>query len=176
VQLYLPGRLLLVTLAFVDGAMPAIYASANRRIPCSPMARLLAVGIAAGCLLVLIIASRLVPSRTGVGTHTSLGMVPCQFLVTTGFPCPGCGMTTSFSLFVRGRVMTSFYVQPMGALLALIAGCCVWGGLYCGITGRAVYRVLQALPSRYYVMPILSWAIAAWMWKIVSMKMGIGGF
>jgi hypothetical protein len=160
----------------VDGAVPAIYASANRRTPCSPIARLLAIGVAAGCLLVLIIAARLTPNRSGVGTHTLLGMEQCQFLALTGIPCPGCGMTTAFSLFVRGRVMTSFYVQPMGALLAFLAGCCVWGGLYCGITGRAVYRVLQAVPSRYYLTPILSWAVAAWVWKIVSMKMGIGGF
>jgi hypothetical protein len=167
---------MLVTLAVVDGAVPVIYASADRRTHCSPIARLLAIGVAAGCLLVLIIAARLTPNRSGVGTHTLLGMEQCQFLALTGIPCPGCGMTTAFSLFVRGRVTTSFYVQPMGALLAFLAGCCVWGGLYCGITGRAVYRVLQAVPSRYYLTPILSWAVAAWVWKIVSMKLGIGGF
>jgi hypothetical protein len=85
-------------------------------------------------------------------------------------------MTTSFALFVRGRVMTSFYVQPMGAVLAILAGCCVWAGLYCGITGRSVHRVLQAVPSRYYLLPLISWGMAAWVWKIVTMKMGIGGF
>ena len=38
-----------------------------------------------------------------MGTHTQLGMLPCNFVILTGRPCPSCGMTTSFALLVRGE-------------------------------------------------------------------------
>lgn len=77
-------------------------------------------------------------------------------------------MTTSFSWFVRGHLLRSFYVQPMGFVLAGLAYVTVWAGLYLAVTGRPVYRVLAIIPSRYYVVPLIGWAIAAWAWKIFS--------
>ena len=40
-------------------------------------------------------------------------------MVTTGIPCPTCGMTTAFSHCVRGHWLTSFIVQPAGCLVAV---------------------------------------------------------
>ena len=42
---------------------------------------------------------------------------PCGFKQRTGWPCPGCGMTTSVLAFARGDVLTAFYVQPAAALV-----------------------------------------------------------
>jgi len=42
---------------------------------------------------------------------------PCGFKQRTGWPCPGCGMTTSVLAFARGDVLTAFYVQPAAALM-----------------------------------------------------------
>jgi hypothetical protein len=78
------------------------------------------------------------PSPSGVGSHQGLGMQRCQLLDRSGVPCPSCGMTTSFSWFARGNVAASFYVQPMGMLMALSAACCVWGGLYVAIRPAGV--------------------------------------
>lgn len=77
-------------------------------------------------------------------------------------------MTTAFAWFVRGHLLESFYVQPMGFVLAMAACSAVWGGFYIALTGRPIYRVLWIIPSRYYVMPLLAWAIIAWGWKIFS--------
>jgi hypothetical protein len=41
---------------------------------------------------------------------------PCGFKQRTGWPCPGCGMTTSVRAFARGDVFTAFYIQPAAAL------------------------------------------------------------
>src|SRR5688572_19022952 len=82
-------------------------------------ARLFAAAIAIACLTVLLIAVRLSPSPTGMATHTTMGFSECEFLRRTGLPCPTCGMTTSFAWFVRGNVAASFFVQPMGFVLAL---------------------------------------------------------
>ena len=73
--------------------------------------RFVAMLIAATCLAVLIVATRLSPSPDGMGTHRALGFPGCQFLEHTGLPCPSCGMTTSFSWFVRGNVMASFSLR-----------------------------------------------------------------
>lgn len=53
-------------------------------------------------------------------THTQLGLAPCQFLSATGKPCPSCGMTTSFSLLVRGDVAGSLRANWAGTVIAVL--------------------------------------------------------
>ena len=38
----------------------------------------------------------------------------CAFLVTTGYPCPQCGMTRAFVHAARGRLLQSFAFSPGG--------------------------------------------------------------
>ena len=128
-----------------------------------------------GCLAVLVLAARLSPSPSGIGSHQSVGLQPCQFLVSTKLPCPSCGMTTSFTWFVRGNLLASVYVQPMGAVLAAINAVCAWGGLYVAATGRPVYRVLKLLPGRYYLV-LLFVGVLAWGWKILIHLNGLDGW
>ncbi len=146
---------------------PQIYlraASAAARL--SAGTRLLALGVAAACLAPLITAAILVPSPTGVGTHTALGLSQCQFLVRTGLPCPGCGMTTSFAWFARGNIEASLYVQPMGTVLAVLAVATFWGALYVALSGKPAYRLALRIPPRYYLWYLPAFAIMAWAWKI----------
>lgn len=70
-----------------------------------------------GCFAV---AWMLNPDPRGFGTHQQLGLPPCTFQLLYRFPCPGCGMTTSFSHFVRGQFASSFHVNPAGFLLASV--------------------------------------------------------
>lgn len=134
------------------------------------------MGIAVACLIPLVIAAGLQPSAAGFATHTQLGLQECAFLHQTGLPCPSCGMTTSWAWFVRGNVIASLYVQPMGTVLAIITFAAVWIGLYVAITGRPVYRLLRLLPGRYYFVPLLSFAIVAWAWKIYIHLAGADGW
>jgi hypothetical protein len=140
--------------------------------------RFSALVVSLGCLLVLLIASQLTPSPAGYGSHTGypLRLQSCAFMERTGLPCPSCGMTTSFCWFVRGNVAASVYVQPMGALLAAMACCCVWGGLYVAATGRPIYRLLGMVPGRYYTLPLLTIAVLAWGWKIIIHVKGLDGW
>jgi len=138
--------------------------------------RLFALSLSLGCLSVLIIASKLEPSRTGVGSHREMGLQGCQLLIRSGVPCPSCGMTTSFTGFVRGNLVASAYVQPMGMLIALSAACCVWIGAYIAITGRPIHRLLLQLPARAWLIGLLSFAIAAWAWKIFIHLNGFDGW
>jgi hypothetical protein len=87
-------------------------------------------------LAVLIVSIGLEPSENGYGTHRQLGQPACRTLVTSGYPCPACGMTTAFSAMVHGRFALAFRAQPFGVVLfgLMLAGGTV-GGLE-AVTGR----------------------------------------
>ena len=138
--------------------------------------RLIAFIVASGCLVPLLLAVWLKPSPDGLATHTELGLQPCRWLQVTGFPCPSCGMTTSWAWFVRGNIAASLYVQPMGTALAVIAIACVWVGFYVAATGQPVYRLLELVPGRYYFIPLLAFGILAWAWKIYIHLAGKDGW
>jgi hypothetical protein len=157
-------------------AQARLYPAPRPRAVAPPIGRLIALALAAGSLTVLVVAARLQPSPSGVGSHQGLGMQRCQLLDRSGVPCPSCGMTTSFSWFARGNVAASFYVQPMGMLMALAAACCVWAGLYVAITGRPAYRLLMVISGRAYLIGLLGFAIAAWGWKIFLQLRGLDGW
>jgi hypothetical protein len=72
-----------------------------------------------GPLAVLVTAAMLTPSPEGHGTHTQLGLPPCGFLVYTGYPCPGCGLTTSFAHMIRFEIFGAAQANPFGILLFL---------------------------------------------------------
>lgn len=90
-------------------------------------ARLIAAVVLAGGLSLFATAAWLEPDPSGVGTHRQLGISECGMMSMTGIPCPTCGMTTAFSLAVRGRWIQSFKAQLAGALLviAVIFACAV---------------------------------------------------
>lgn len=142
----------------------------------SPGGRLLAGTMAAGCLLVLVLAAWLPPSPTGYGTHRGLGLSECAFLARYNLPCPACGMTTSFAWFARGNLPASLYVQPMGTALAAGAAMAVWVAGYVAATGRPVHRLIGVVPDRLWVVPLLSLAVAAWAWKMFIHLRGIDGW
>jgi hypothetical protein len=85
-------------------------------------------------------------------------------------------MTTSFAWLVRGNVLASLYVQPMGTLLALAAAVTVWAGAYVAITGRPIYRLVRFLPGRVSFVCLMAFAILAWGWKILVTLNGWGGW
>jgi Protein of unknown function (DUF2752) len=74
-----------------------------------------------------------------MATHTQLGAPPCNFLLTTGKPCPACGMTTSFALLVRGDVAASLRANWAGTIIAVLwAFTMVWA-VMSGIKGRTLF-------------------------------------
>lgn len=131
--------------------------------------------VAGACLAVLMAAAYLTPDPAGVGTTTRIGLRPCGFLQTTGLPCAACGMTTSFNHFVRGDLVASFWVQPMGFVLAIATGFCFWGGAYVAATGRPAHRLLQRLPGVKIVIGAVGFGIAAWGWKILLTFLDVSG-
>jgi hypothetical protein len=158
--------------------VPIIYS----RPPAAPDVpagqRVVWLAVSLGCLAVLIIAASLKPDPRGVGTHHSSGLFrgECQFLDRTGLPCPTCGMTTSFSWFARGNFVASFYVQPMGFVLATLTALTFWFSGYIAITAKPAHRLLRLIRAEYYLFPLLALAILAWVWKSYIHMKGIDGW
>jgi hypothetical protein len=160
----------------VSRAVPTIYAPQIAVPNLGIVPRFFAFAVALGCATVLLIAAWLTPDPRGIGSHTELGMPRCEFAYRTGIPCPSCGMTTSFAHFARGNIAASFYVQPMGFVLAVLTSAAFWVSLYMGITGKPVHLLLRIIPSSYYLLPLMFFAIAAWGWKIFIHWRGIDGW
>lgn len=118
------------------------------------------------CGAILALAAWLTPNPRGCGTHTQLGMPACSFLVRTGLPCPTCGLTTSMSLMVRGRVVGAFEAHPFGVVL------------FCGVavlfvaaavelaTGRDTIGRLR--PTVWWGLLALAGTLAGWGWKLLT--------
>ena len=157
-------------------AVQTIYAPPVRPIRLSLYARLIALAIAAGCVGVIATAIYLRPSPDGTGTHQGLGFLPCTMLLTTGAPCPSCGMTTSFSWFYRGDLVASFWVQPGGFVLAWLTGMLLIYALYEAWTGRPIHRLLKFLPVRVWVIVGVVVLAFGWGWKIMIHLGGVDGW
>jgi len=104
------------------------------------------------------------PSPQGFGTHLQLGLAPCSFKDLTGLPCPSCGMTTSFSHFVRGHWLQSIQTSTTAFVLALIcAGLIPWCvvSVYSGQLrmvnrpGPVMFRLLGVL----YLVAATEWVV-----------------
>ena len=164
--------------AVVSRTVATIYVRPEVPLRSSAAGRWFGLLIGAACLGVLVTAASVAPDpdRTGVGTHTRLGMAPCGLEVQTGLPCPTCGMTTSFSYFVHGNLLASFYVQPMGFVLAGLAAVSVWGGLYVGLTGRPIHWLLRLVRPGGILVGLFVLAILAWIWKIAIHLNGWDGW
>jgi hypothetical protein len=157
-------------------SVPIIYTPSVQPQKLTASGRVAALVVALSALAIVVVEVMLPPSPTGEGTHRQMGLQQCQFLATTGIPCPTCGMTTSFSWFVRGNWLASFYIQPMGFVLALLTGALFWATLYMAITGSPLQRLLRQLPAHYLVVAMIGFAIAAWGWKIFIYLHGIDGW
>ena len=96
-----------------------------RRAPLQRCVRASLVMIAGALIGVFAVAFALDPYQDGkvwlAETHRQLGLPPCTFKQLTGYPCPSCGMTSSFALAVRGDLWNSVRANFVGTMLAL--GC-----------------------------------------------------
>lgn len=139
------------------------------RSPSRVKIRLAALATFAACAAVLGIAVWLSPDPRGFGTHQQLGFGICGMLLTTGFPCPTCGMTTAFSHTVRGQWLHAVYAQPTGFVLALGTAAIAAISLFAIAAGRwPRIRIPIVTPYRLF-MVLLVLFIGGW-----AIKLGIG--
>lgn len=106
------------------------------------------------------------PDARGFGTHEQLGVKPCMTMDLWGIPCPGCGVTTSVTMAVQGRLWDSFATQPFGFALALGAVGFVAWALWGQFTGRDLYRRLLAFDRVRWGAALVAIVLASWIYKL----------
>ncbi len=137
------------------------------------LSRLASVPVLAAVVVVLGLAAWLEPAAGGHGTHTQLGLDGCTILSMTGWPCPMCGMTTTFSLLAHGRVPEAAWNQPFGVVLFL--GVLAVGGVALAELvapsdrWRRLWRWVLRREGRLTALFLLGLA-AGWIWKIALMR------
>lgn len=92
------------------------------------MALALSIGFGAAILLD--------PDPRGFGTHQQFGLPPCTFRLLFGVPCPGCGMTTCFSHFVRGQFAGAVRANVAGTVLAMVCALLIPWSVWSAVRSR----------------------------------------
>jgi len=118
----------------------------------------LAVGLAAWAALTAMAA--VAPRAGGYGTHTQLGLPTCGFLAETGYPCPGCGMTTAMTAMAHGRIALATRANLFGVLLFLAVVVLAGLGTIEAMTGRDVLRL--ARPRLFWLWIALGGLLLGW--------------
>lgn len=113
-----------------------------------------AVGMLVSACSVLGIAAWLKPAASGYGTHTQLGLPPCNFLRLTHLPCPSCGLTTCFAWAIRFHFREAFLANPFGCsrfserlrLFRRRSSYCAEGFRFAGSLKEPILRRLSTQP------------------------------
>lgn len=138
--------------------------------------RFLSLIAALGTGAVLFTAAWLVPDPRGLGTDNQLGLGTCTFLAMTGYPCPMCGATTTFSLFAHLRPIEGLVTQPFAALLFLLT-LAVFGVAWAEVLQpRGRWGKLADWLSPYessLASLFLAAMGVAWIYKIAIMRLGV---
>jgi hypothetical protein len=94
------------------------------------------------------------------GTHQQLGLPPCSFQRLTGWPCPSCGLTTSFSLLMHGDWRAALAVNPAGPVMVLLAVTMAGWFALAGISGRTL-----GLPDWHWLSSLAAWTM---LWLVLG--------
>ncbi len=128
--------------------------------PISP--RLIWLGIVAGSIAVLAVALAIEPDVRGYGTHTQLGLPPCGFLLLTGSPCPGCGLTTAFAHGIRGHWSMAASANPLGLALFFVVSACIPLGLAAALRSWSIGEVVDRFGLNRWALAVAGCAIVVW--------------
>lgn len=119
-------------------------------------------GIVAASALVLGLAAAIEPDARGYGTHTQLGLPPCGFLLLSGSPCPGCGLTTAFAHAIRGNWLMAASSNPLGLLLFLVVCACIPLGITAVLRGWSFNDVVERFALNRWGLALAGCAVAVW--------------
>lgn len=138
-------------------------------MPVHVKGRLLAAAVAVICAAVLVMAAMLTPDPRGFGTHQQLGghaFAPCGALIVTGYPCPTCGMTTSFAHLMHGHLIASFVAQPAGMLLCIATMATLLIATTIAIRGRAPVVYWERIGSVRIALTFAFIFLGGWAFKV----------
>lgn len=119
-------------------------------------------------LAVVITAAMLTPSSSGHGTHTQLGLPPCGFLVFTGYPCPGCGLTTAFAHMVRLQLFGAWHANPFGIVLFTVTALTIPLAAVGFVRGWGVVATLDRLHAEKIAIALSVLSLLVWVIRVAT--------
>ncbi|MEO6710276.1 MAG: DUF2752 domain-containing protein, partial [Planctomycetota bacterium] len=125
---------------------------------------------AASVLGLVVLRCFTTPDPQGHGTHQQLGLPPCSMMQLTGFPCPGCGVTTAASYLVHGDWKQAVVTQPFGALLAVGAVSIFLWAMIETLRGRDAYADFRRFVRPWMYVGLGVAMLAAWAYKIAALR------
>lgn len=134
--------------------------------------RILGLLIGGPTSIVLGLAAWLTPATQGFGTHMQLGLGGCAMLTMTGWPCPMCGMTTTFALMAHLRPLEALVNQPFGVVLFLLTVIGAVLGLGDLVTGKGLINGAFRWVGRreqLLALGLLAGMIGGWIYKCLRM-------
>lgn len=121
---------------------------------------------------VMITAAMLTPNPVGHGTHTQLGLPPCGFLVFTGYPCPGCGLTTAFAYMIRLDVHGAWNANPFGIALFLATAAFVPFAALGFVRGWSVVAALDRVHAEKIAIVLAALSVITWVTRVAVQSIG----
>ena len=114
------------------------------------------------------LARSLEPDPRGFGTHRQFGLPECTFRLLFSRACPGCGMTTSFSHFVRGEFAAAGRANETALLLAVLSAVMIPWSLSSAARGRLWFvddpvSVFAGLVIALGAISVALWVIRMWL-------------
>lgn len=143
----------------------------SARTAFTPVDRLVYLLIALGSSGAILLGRLLTPSVDGVGTHEQLGLPACPTLQLAGFPCPSCGLTTSFAHAARLDFTSALLVQPFGLVAFFLAVALIPVSFYLMLRRIPVNDLIFSRRSNPILYFLLALYLAGWAYKIVIMSL-----
>ena len=130
--------------------------------------RLLWWSLVGGCVLVLAASAAIEPDARGYGTHTQLGLPPCGFLLLSGSPCPGCGLTTAFAYAIRGHWSLAASANPLGLALFLVVCFCIPLGVTAALRGWSLDAAVKRFALHRWALALAGAAVVVWVVRFAA--------
>lgn len=130
--------------------------------------RLLWWCLVAGSVLVLAASAAIEPDARGYGTHTQLGLPPCGFLLLTGSPCPGCGLTTAFAHGIRGNWAFAAAANPLGLALFVVVCLCIPLGVTAAVRGWSLDAAIDRFSLNRWGLALAGCAVVVWVARFAA--------
>jgi len=113
-------------------------------------------------------AAAITPDPRGYGSHTQLGLPPCGFLSLTGFPCPGCGLTTAFAYGIRGQWSLAASANPLGLAMFLVVCLCVPLAVTAALRDWSLDAVIERFSLNRWALALAACAIVVWVARFAA--------
>ena len=113
----------------------------------------------AGLTAVLALGAVWEPSDTGIPT--------CAMRLSTGMPCPGCGMTRGLAALLKGRTDDSFRYHAFAPIVTVLA-IGAWAALGLGfLTGKNYLPNLNARGMTIVLITFIASFLAYWIYRMI---------